>query len=259
MRLVGTDPWTTTVWRCVFSAVFLTLLVRLTSGAGVFAQWRGVGWPGLGLAACLAIASTSFILALSRTSVANTLLLIAIGPYVAGILGWLILGERVRLRTWIAMAVALAGAAVMVSGSYASGRISGDLLAVLMSASFAIGTVIVRRYPGIQMTPAATLAAILACVIALPLASPLSASPRDLGFLMLFGIQFGFGFVLFTRGAQLIPVAQTSLIGMMETVLGPLWVGLALGEHPGPSTMAGGALILAAVGANAVMDARRPT
>jgi drug/metabolite transporter (DMT)-like permease len=126
-----------------------------------------------------------------------------------------------------------------------------------MAGSFAVATVIVRQHPGIQMTPAAGLAAVLACVMALPFASPLQASPRDLGLLALFGIQFGLGFVLFTRGAQLIPVAQTSLIGMLETVLGPLWVGLALGEHPGTPTLIGGAVILVAVGTHTLLGARR--
>jgi drug/metabolite transporter (DMT)-like permease len=257
VRMVGTDPWTTTAWRCVFSAAFLILVVRLTGGGNVVAQWRGIGWPGFAVAVCLALASTSFILALARTSVANTLILISIGPYVAGLLGWLMLDERVRVRTWVTMVAALAGAVVMVSGSWAAGRIVGDLFAVLMAGAFATGTVIVRRHPDIQMTPAASLAAALAFLLALPLSSPMSASALDLGLLALFGAQFGIGFLLFTRGARLIPVAQTALIGMLETVLGPFWVWLALGETPGVATLTGGAVILAAVGTHAVLDLKQ--
>lgn len=257
VRLVSTDPWTTTMWRCVFSAAFLTLIVRLTRGGNLVAQWRSVGWPGFALAVCLAVASTSFILALARTSVANTLILISIGPYVAGLLGWLMLAEPVRPRTWLTMAATLCGAVIMVSGSWATGRIVGDLFAVLMAGAFATGTVIVRRHPEIQMTPAASLAAALAFLVALPLSTPLAASARDLGLLALFGLQFGIGFLLFTRGAQLIPVAQTALIGMLETVLGPFWVWLVLGEDPGAASLAGGAIILAAVGTHAILDLAR--
>lgn len=245
------------MWRCIFSAMFLTLVVRLTRGGHVVAQWRGIGWPGFGVAVCLAIASTSFILALARTSVANTLILISIGPYVAGFLGWLMLGESVRLPTWLTMAATLAGAVIMVSGSWATGRVVGDLFAVVMAGAFAAGTVIVRRHPDIQMTPAAGLAATLAFLVALPLATPLSASLRDLGLLALFGGQFGIGFLLFTRGARLIPVAQSALIGMLETVLGPFWVWLVLGENPGAASLTGGAIILAAVGTHAVLELAR--
>jgi drug/metabolite transporter (DMT)-like permease len=56
----------------------------------------------------------------------------------------------------------------------------------------------------------------------------------------------------------LIPVAQTSLLGMLETVLGPLWVWLVLDDRPAPASLAGGALILVALVANAAVDLVRP-
>jgi drug/metabolite transporter (DMT)-like permease len=257
-RLVATDPWTTNVWRCAFGAAFLMVAVRLTERRGVLAQWRRMGWPGLAVAVCLAIASTCFILALARTSVANTLILMSVGPYVAGLLGWLLLGERVGLRTWLTMAVALAGAVVMVSGSRATGALAGDLLAIAMAAAFATATVLMRRHGDIRMGAAAALAMVLVCLVALPLSAPLAAAPRDVGLLALFGVgQFGVGFLLFTRGARLIPAARSALVGMLETVLGPLWVWLVLAEQPGPATLIGGALILGALVTHTLLEVPR--
>src|SRR5256885_16113372 len=92
---------------------------------------------------------------LFRSSVANTLILISTGPYVAGVLGWMLLGERIAARTWLAMGVALVGAVVMVSDSYARGAIVGDLLAIVMAASFATPTVLVRRHGEIPEAAAA--------------------------------------------------------------------------------------------------------
>jgi drug/metabolite transporter (DMT)-like permease len=254
-RLVTTDPWTTTLWRSVFSAAFLIATIAIVRRQGVIAQWREIGWPGLGIAACMATASTCFILALSRTSVANVLILMSVGPWVAGLLGWAVLGERVRRRTWLTMGVALAGVVVMVSGSHAAGRLTGDALAIAMASAFALATVLVRRHPHIQMTPAAGLSAVLASLIVLPMSSPLAASPRDLGLLALFGVaQFGVGFLLFMAGARLIPVAETSLIGMLEPVLGPLWVWLALGEEIGIRSIVGGLVILGALVLHTLLD-----
>ena len=254
-RLVTTDPWTTTLWRCVFSAAFLIVVVAVVRRQGVLAQWRATGWPGVGIAACMATASTCFILSLSYTSVANTLILMSVGPWVTGLLGWLLLGERVRSRTWLTMGVALLGVVVMVSGSYGTGRLAGDGLAILMASAFAMATVLVRRHPDIQMTPAASLSAVLAALLVLPMASPLAASPRDLGLLALFGIgQFGAGFLLFMAGARLLPVAETSLIGMLETVLGPLWVWLLLGEEIGVRSIIGGLVILGALVLHTLLD-----
>jgi drug/metabolite transporter (DMT)-like permease len=254
-RLVATSPWTTNLWRSLFASVFLAIVLRLVRGRGIGAQWREGGRPVLAVAACMALASTCFILSLAHTSVANALILMSAGPYVAALLGWMLLGERVPLRTWLTMAVALAGALVMVSSSYQRGALTGDLLAVATATSFAVAVVLLRRHPETRMAPAAALSTIFTALIALPLADPLSAAPRDLLLLAVFGVgQFGVGFLLFLGGARLLPVAQSSLIAMLETVLGPLWVWLVLSEEPGTASLAGGALILSALLANTLVD-----
>jgi drug/metabolite transporter (DMT)-like permease len=99
----------------------------------------------------------------------------------------------------------------------------------------------------------------MTALVALPMADPLATAPRDLLLLAFFGIgQFGAGFLLFMAGARLIPVAESSLIGMLEVVLGPLWVWLVLSERPGLASLAGGALILAALLANTLADLGTP-
>jgi drug/metabolite transporter (DMT)-like permease len=259
VRLVGTSPWTTSLWRSVFASLFLAALLSVLRGRNIVAQWREGGRPVVLVAACMAAASTCFIFSLAYTSVANTLILMSMGPYVAGLLGWIWLGEQVALRTWVTMSVALAGTVVMVSNSYAHGTGFGDLLAILMAVSFAVATVLVRRHPDVQMTSAAALSTALTGLIALPLADPFAISARDFGLLAFFGVgQFGAGFLLFMTGARLLPAAETALIGMLETVLGPLWVWLILSERPSSASLAGGVLILAALVANTVIDLVSP-
>jgi drug/metabolite transporter (DMT)-like permease len=258
-RLVTTSPWTTSLWRSLFAAIFLSLVLWMARRRSTFAQWRDGGRPVLAVAACMAMASTCFIFSLAHTSVANTLILMSTGPYVTALLGFLVLGERVAPRTWVTMGVALAGAVIMVSDSYSRGTVLGDLLAIVMSASFAVATVLVRRHPEIRMTPAAALATTLTALIALPLADPLATAPRDLALLAFFGIgQFGAGFLLFMAGARLIPAAESSLIGMLEIVLGPLWVWLVLSERPAAASLAGGAVIFTAVLASSVVRLAAP-
>lgn len=259
VRLVSTDAWTTNLWRGLFASAFFTLVVLLGARGRAGREWRRMGWPGVAVALGMAAASTFFVLALARTSVANTLILMSVGPYITGLLGWLLMGERVRGRTWVAMAVALAGTVVMVSSSWARGAVTGDLLALGMAASFALSTVMVRRHPEIPMTPAAALAGAFTFLVVLPMASPLTTPPRDVALLALFGVgQLGVGFLLFAAGARRIPAAETSLIGMLETVLGPLWVWLFIGERPATASLVGGGLILGTLAAHAALDLLRP-
>ena len=87
----------------------------------------------------------------------------------------------------------------------------------------------------------------------------LSARASDLALLALFGIgQLGAGLLLFTAGARLIPVAEASLIAVLESVLGPVWVWLAVGERPGAFSLLGGAMILSALVAHTAADLVRP-
>src|SRR5262249_7323794 len=89
VRLVGTGPWTTTFWRSLFASLCLVFGLWFLRRRSILLQWRDGGRPLVSVAVCLAMASTGFIFSLSYTSVADTLLLMSIGPYAAGLLGWM--------------------------------------------------------------------------------------------------------------------------------------------------------------------------
>lgn len=256
-RLVDTDTWTTVFWRSIFAAAFLLGVTFVQERGAAWARIRGLGWAGVAMALCFAAASTCFINALALTTVANTLVIQSTSPFIAALLGWAWMGERVQRRSWIAMAAALAGATVMASHSWGAGSIRGDLLALVTAIAFAAATVIVRRHRELRMTAAAGLAGVFSAIFAWRPSRPLEAAPDDLALLALFGAaQLGFGLVLFTAGARLIPVAEASLIAVLESVLGPVWVWLALGETPAPAALVGGAIILAALVVHTALDQR---
>ena len=259
-RIVETDTWTTVFWRGIFSAAFLLGVAALrprrggTGGGPV----SGLGWPGIVMAVGFATASTCFINALARTSVANALVLQSTSPFIAALLGWAWMGERVKRRTWLAMGAALCGTAVMASRSWGAGSIAGDVLAVITAAAFATAAVTVRRHAEVNLPAAAGLAGLLGAAVAWFPAQPSSASPGDLLLLAAFGAgQLGLGLLLFTAGARLIPVAEAALIAVLESVLGPLWVWLAVGETPSPASLLGGGIILGALVAHTAVDMRR--
>jgi drug/metabolite transporter (DMT)-like permease len=153
------------------------------------------------------------------------------------------------------MGVALIGTVIMLWGSPGAGSRIGDGLALVTATAFAGATVVVRWHRTVQMPAAAALAAALAGLFAITQATPSAATGRDLALLALFGIgQLGVGMLLFTAGARLIPVAEASLIGVLECVLGPLWVWLAIGERPGLFALIGGAVILSALVAHTAAD-----
>ena len=260
-RLVDTDPWTTVFWRGIFCAAFLVAVTALREGRRTPGVFLGMGLPGLAMATCFAIASTCFIMALHRTAVANVLIIQSLSPFMAGLLGWLWMGERVAGRTWAAMGVALLGSVIMISRYFyaetAAGSLAGDALAFTVALAFALATVILRRNRHVQMLPAAALSAALASLATAFAARPGTADGGDLLLLAFFGsVQLGLGMILFTAGARRIPVAEAALIGVLESVLGPVWVWLALGENPGVPSVVGGVIVLAALAGHTLADLR---
>jgi drug/metabolite transporter (DMT)-like permease len=206
----------------------------------------------------MAISSGAFIAALNYTSVANVLFLQALAPVLAAVFGTFA-GEPVARRTWAAIAVAVAGVALMVGGpSHPS--LAGFTLSLLMSVSFAGTIVITRHQRQVSMAPATCLSQAAVFVCAAPFASASSIGAEDLALLAGLGItQIGLGLIFLSIGARLIPAAEVALITLLEIVLGPLWVWLALGEQPGATTLVGGAIVLGAVVIQAVGEPEEPS
>jgi drug/metabolite transporter (DMT)-like permease len=89
---------------------------------------------------------------------------------------------------------------------------------------------------------------VLVVVVCAPFVTLGSVSGGDWAILAALGVgQMGIGLAFLTIGARLIPPAQVALISLLEVVLGPLWVWLAYDERPSAATLAGGAIVVAAV------------
>src|SRR5262245_29237879 len=245
-RELTVDVATQLAGRALFAVLAIFAYVAAAERGAVVRAFRAIGTAGLAVAVLMAISSGSFIIALNHASVANVLFMQALAPVLAVALGSL-LGERVDRRTWIAMTIAIAGVALMTGGPGGPSA-AGSAIAFVMTLSFAALLVITRHRRDVSMAPATCLGQLLVLVLAAPFATAGDISGRDLGLLVALGIgQIGLGLVLLTIGARLIPAAEVALISLLEIVLGPLWVWLALDEQPSATTLIGGAIVLGAV------------
>lgn len=257
-RFIEAPAWTVVFWRGVACASFLLVFLAVRERGKVWPLFRAAGWPGVLVAACFATSSTCFIMALKITTVASILIVQNTAPFIAAFLAWVLMRERLALRTWIAIVVSLAGMVVMVSGQAIGGGALGLFLSVLSAFGFAGATVTIRHARGVRMTPAACLASIFGACIAFPLADVFAFSAKDFALMWLFGCgQLGIGMVLYTTGARMVPAAEAALITVLETVFATVWVWLVLGENPGEAALIGGALVLAAVIGHTLADLRR--
>jgi len=238
--------------RAFFAALALFALVLAMERRGTVRAFLGMGRSGLAMTVFLAISSGAFLLALNHTSVANVLFMQAAAPMMAALLGWVLISEPVDGRTWAALLLAGAGVAVMAAGSLDAG-IGAVGLPLLMTASFAMVIVIARHRRDVSMMPATCASQVLVVVVCAPFVTLGSVGGGDWAILAALGVgQMGLGLAFLTIGARLIPPAQVAIISLLEVVLGPLWVWLAYDERPSAATLAGGAIVVAAVVVQAV-------
>ena len=238
--------------RAFFAAIALFALVVAMERRGTVRAFLGMGRSGVAMTVFLGISSGAFLLALNHTTVANVLFIQAAAPMMAALLGWALISEPVDARTWAALFLAGAGVVVMAAGSLDAG-VGAVGLPLLMTASFAAVIVIARHRRDVSMMPATCASQVLVVAVCAPFVSLGSVSGSDWAILAALGVgQMGMGLAFLTIGARLIPPAQVALISLLEVVLGPIWVWLAYGERPSAATLAGGAVVVAAVVVQAV-------
>jgi drug/metabolite transporter (DMT)-like permease len=246
------DPWTILFWRALFLALFIGGVLYTLHGNRAPQAVRAVGLPGI-LSGCLfAGASVCFLGAVTHTTVANTYLLMSVAPFAAAIAAWMVLRERIPAFTWLAMAVAGIGIAIVFSGSLGTRSLIGDLLALGVCCCFAGQVTTLRKFARtIDMLPQVLIASLVALVVGFVMGARLEVDIGDLVVLAAMGcLQLGVGSSLSTRASRHLSAAEFGLIALLEPILGPLWVWAFVGERPGASTLQGGLVVLLAVGAN---------
>jgi drug/metabolite transporter (DMT)-like permease len=233
--------------RALFAIFALLAFVSFTDRRSLVQVFHSIGRAELAVAACTAVASSSFIVALNHTTVANVLFMQAVAPIAAALIAWRALHESVSRRTGVAMVVALGGVGLMVGGPGGAQGV-GLVLSVLMTLSFALSVVITRHRRDISMAPALCLSQVFVLAAFGPFSHPATIGTTDLLLILALGFgQIGLGLAFLTMGARLIPAAEVALITLLEVVLGPLWVWLALSERPSTTTLVGGTVVIAAV------------
>lgn len=256
-QLSITNAWEIVFWRSLFMSLFVAGVLLVMHGRAMPRAVRAAGTPGVVAGALLAGTFFFFIGSLTRTTVANTFVLMSVSPLLASLAGWFFLREPVRTHTWLAMALAFVGIGVIVGAGVDTGQLVGNLMALGVSVCFAAQLTVLRKFHAtVDMLPMVMIAGLWTLVPAWLLAGTFEATAHDLGVLAFMGcVQLGTGCLLATAASRTLPASELGLLALLEPILGPLWVWALMGEHPGARALIGGAFVLCAVIANQLFAA----
>ena len=202
----------------------------------------------------LALTMFSYIYALTTTSVAVTLLMLALSPVLSAFLGYLILGEGLSRVTLVNMIIVAVGVIVMVWNADKSGTLIGATYGFFMALGFAIYTITLRHNPEIPklLTPALAgfFGLILSLILILLMGESFEMPQINVGLSFMHGLVVSAGLILFGLGAKYLPSGELVLLTLFEVIAGIFWAWLpiiGINEVPDTNTIIGGAFIFSAI------------
>ena len=249
IRLFETnDIWQILLIRSLFFIIALTAFLFLTYKKNTIKVIKNSGFPAVIAGLFLSLSFVAYVVAMSKTTVANVVFIISTQTIFLALFGFLFLKEKITLKGLIAITLAFVGMLVMVGDSINQGTLFGNIVAFAIPINFTILVMIIRKFPDLDMVPAIFYSGIFSGIYGLLLASNLTFSSNDILMGFLLGVpQLAFGFICVTIGTKTTKAVTVGLLMLLETIFAPVWVWIFLNEVPPISVFMGGAIIISAV------------
>lgn len=276
MRLISdADIWQTAFYRTLLMGLSLLAVLAWRERGRIVPLLRKMDRTAWVSTVLFSIGNISFVAAITQTTVANTLIIIACMPLFSALFGWMLIGERVAMRTWVAIGATLVGIGILFSGSlHGQGagsdvglgqgpNLVGDMLALVTALAQALNLVVMRK-AHVTMTLNRTMLPLCLsgfisagfCLLLVGGAAGI-VTGHDFIVLALIGlVVLPVALTLFFSGARYVPAAEVALLSLIEAVLGPVWVWLVIGEAPGHEALVGGCIVIVAIAIHAIISDR---
>ena len=251
-QLESAQSFEITFWRSLFTFFSLLVLLPLTQGRDVF---KGMRQGGVSLwlsGVCWSVMFTAFMLALTMTTVANVLITMAMGPFFTALVARVVLGQRIDVRTALAIVMAALGIAWMFGAEVATQGWLGFVVALCVPLAAAVNWTVVQRAAvrglAVDLAPGVLIGAAISCLVTLPMSMPFQAVATDVAWLALLGlVQLAIPCLLSVACAKVLKAPEVSLLALLEVVFGIFLAWWGAGEEPSSSVLSGGLLVLGAL------------
>lgn len=236
----------------ITSVILIFILFR--EGRNFFHTFRRIdSWSLIG-SLVMSVTFFGWIYALTTTTVAITLLMLAVSPVLSAFLGYLVLGERLSRSTLLNMLIVAIGITIMVWDTDKSTTILGVIYGFFVALGFSIYTITIRKNPEVPklLTPALAgfFCMIWASILIVVTGSSFEMPSVNIGISMTHGLVVGLGLILYGLGAKYLPSGELVMLSLLEVVLGIFWAwlpALGINEVPNRNTLIGGLAILVAI------------
>ena len=242
-------PLQISLYRGLALSFTILLILTLRYQTNTLRKITGVGGSGILAGILLASAGICFIQAITSTTVAATLFILASIPFISAFLARILLNERVSRQTLITMIIAGFGVSLMMVSGLRSNSFYGTSMALITAFCFSGYAIMLRKNKDIEMLPSVLISGLVICLVCLSiLGQDIAISWLDLLKCILLGSIISFiPNSLFIYASKYLIAAELTLFMLLEFALGPFWVWLFINEVPALWTLIGGSSVIMAV------------
>ncbi|MGE5614741.1 MAG: DMT family transporter [Bacillota bacterium] len=251
IKSVNSNPMAIAGVRSGISAIIILMAARRPKFNWSFAQ--------ISAAVCYSATVLSFVAANKNTTAANATLIQYTAPiYIALLSAWL-LKEKAKLLDWVAVVFAFGGMLLFFLDDISTEGMLGNIFAAVSGFFFAMFAIFMRMQKDGSPIESVLLGNIMTAVVGLPFLFRDMPDGKGWLFLVVLGVaQLGLPYILYSKAIRHVTALEATLIPIIEPILNPMWVFLALGEAPGKWAVVGGIVVVVVVTGRCLLSIRTP-
>ena len=257
VKLANSDSFTILFWRGLFLTLSILLILFISYRSDALNQIKGIGKEGLLIGCLTGFGGATFILAIHFTTLAKTLVIISAAPLMVALVSFILLNERPKLFTWLAMLIVFTGIYIVMSGDMSNLNLKGSLLALASVTSGGFSFTLLRKYKEVNMVPALAINGLFITTVGLLFAESLVLTSQAMTFIVISSILVAISFTLITIAPQYIPAPEVAIFFPMGTVIGTLLAWLILKEELSNNAIFGGVVVILTLFIHSIYSARQ--
>ena len=255
MRFSNLDRWPLMGWRGFLMGITLLIFWWFFQFYNKEKKISSIySWQGIIVIFAFAINSVTFTLGIQETSVMVVLTAVATMPVFAAILSVFLMKESQGWGGWATILFAMVGVVIVVSdGNNAVGQpegstVLGAIYGCITASGLALAFTMVRKYRELEVIPAAAIGSLLSGIFGFLLSAEDTIFTAPVWTILTMGVLIlPVSFGLISIAPRYTTSAIVSLVMLLEMVIGPFWVWIAIGERPSITMILGAFLVITVI------------
>ena len=259
VKLANSDSFTILFWRGLFLTLSILVILLISYRSNALNQIKSIGKEGLLIGCLTGFGGATFILAIHYTTLAKTLVIISAVPLMVALVSFILLKEKPKLLTWLAMLIVFTGIYIVMSGDTSGLNLKGSLLALASVTSGGFSFTLLRKYKEVNMVPAMAINGLFITLVGLFFADSLTLSSQAMTYIVISSVLVAISFSLITIAPQFIPAPEVAIFFPMGTVIGTALAWLVLKEELSNNAVFGGVIVILTLFIHSIYSARQST